>query len=69
MKYPAKEGKPFRIRFYQDCYRKGEVISSGLGHLKIIKVYNRTWWRRLLNYFGFKTKWFDCVKVKPIYSE
>lgn len=64
--YPGINNKPFKILFYQDWLKKGDylIIERGL-KVKVTKVYKRTWWRKLLYYFGVKTKLFDCVKVEP----
>lgn len=67
-KYPGVDGESFIIQLdnYVRPFKNGEVISQGKAEYVITKVYRRTWWRRLLFFFGFKTKWFDCIKVKPI---
>ena len=57
---PGKNGKLFKITLSDDYFRKGDIINlTPYGQKgRIIKVYHRTWWRRVLTIFGFKTKWF-----------
>lgn len=69
--YPGVYGKPFNIKLDGHWFKKNDFLRvsnnyrAGFQQVIVTKVYNRTWWRRLLDYFGFKTKLFDCIKVKP----
>lgn len=64
--YPGVKGKPFNIKLDGHWFKKNDFLRVSSNHEVIVtKVYNRTWWRRLLYYFGFKTKLFDCIKVRP----
>jgi len=63
--YPSTEKKGFKIQLDNNPYVKGDILNMGQMQVVVTKIYKRTWWRRLLTFFGFKTKLFDCIKVKP----
>lgn len=60
-------GKPFVVRFSEAYWKKGDFITSEQGtKLKVIKVYNYNFYRKILNYFGFPFKLMNCIKVQNI---
>lgn len=54
--YPGIEGKPFKIVFEKDQWKKGDVLSTGRAQVKVTQVYKNTLWRRILVFFGFRVK-------------
>ena len=64
----ARNDKPFIIMIEESCYKKGDIIGVPLLYdLKVIKVYKYNWYRKLLEFFGFKFHNKNCLKVKNIY--
>ena len=62
---PGKDNKPFTIKFSDTTWiNKGNIISTGKVQMKVLKVYKKVWWRRLLLWLGFRVKLMDCIKVK-----
>ena len=63
---PGSKAKPFLLKFEDSFFQKGNILNSGLPNvqLRIIKVYKFNWYRKLLHFFGFKFKMFNCVKVE-----
>jgi len=61
--------EPFIIQFSDSArFTVNDIITRQINstELKVVKVYNKVWWRKFLLFFGFKTKLFDCIKVVPI---
>ena len=45
--------REFDITFYTNYYSKNTTLRSYGSQFKVIKVYDRIWWRRILLYFGY----------------
>lgn len=59
--------KPFYIFLNESWYKKNDILNLPSGfQVKVVKVYKYNWYRKLLNFFGFKFKWLNCVKVKTL---
>jgi hypothetical protein len=64
MDTPGIGKQTFYIKFDKDMFRKGDIIGSGSMSMEVIKVYRRTWWRRVLLWMGFRVRMMQ-VKVRP----
>lgn len=57
----------FIIRFNGNYFNKNDILTLQKGYdVKIIKVYKYNWYRKVLHFFGFKFKLYNCVKVETI---
>lgn len=65
MDAPGTNKQCFYIKMDRVWYRRGDVITNGKGiTLEVVRVYKRTWWRRLLLWMGFSVRMMQ-VKVRP----
>lgn len=54
----------FIIRFDSNYFNKNDVLTLQKEYqVKIIKVYKFNLYRKVLHFFGFKFKLYNCVKV------
>lgn len=57
----------FIIRFDSNYFNKNDVLTLQKEYqVKIIKVYKFNLYRKVLHFFGFKFKLYNCVKVETI---
>ena len=60
----------FIIKFDTNTFnRKNILMTPGGTKVKVIKVYKYNLYRRILHFFGFQFKLFNCVKVKQLKNE
>lgn len=53
---PGISSKSFYLKFDNDYWNKGDIITTGSSKCIVTKVYKRVWWRRLLLWMGFRVK-------------
>lgn len=65
-----KQDEPFFIVLRDEYFAKNEIVKySNREQARVVKVYKRTWWRKLLTWFGFDVGLVNHgikYKVKPI---
>jgi hypothetical protein len=59
---PGLKPKPFKIYFKEAWFKRNDILQiSETYKVRVLKVYNNSWWKKLLQRFGFKFKLYDCV--------
>lgn len=50
------DSNTFHIYLKEDFFNIGDVLMTGNSNVKVIRKYNKTWWRILFRFIGFNVK-------------
>ena len=58
----------YLLYFENNPFKQGNIIFADSNQHKLIvkKIYRYNLWRKALNFFGFKFKLLNCIKIKEV---